>query len=165
AADGMPRTARTLQERRDRTRRRELADEVDVADVDAELERRRGHERPQLAALQALLGREALLAREAAVVRGHGVLAEQLAQVPRRTFGHAPRIDEDERRAMLLDELGETRVYLRPGVARHHGFERRRRQLDRQIALAGIAEIDDFAIERLGRGLEARGAADQEFRH
>src|SRR5581483_1086317 len=68
AADGMPRTARTLQERRDRTRRRELADEVDVADVDAELERRRGHERPQLAALQALLGREALLAREAAVV-------------------------------------------------------------------------------------------------
>ncbi len=49
-------------------RRRDLADEVHVADVDAELERGRGHERLQLAGLQALLRVEAMLPREAAVV-------------------------------------------------------------------------------------------------
>ena len=54
-------------------------DEVHVADVDAELERGRGHERAQLPGLQPLLGVEPALAREAAVVAGDRVLAQELA--------------------------------------------------------------------------------------
>ena len=70
AADRMARAADALQEAGDRARRAELADEVDVADVDAELERCRGHQRLQLAVLQPLLGVEPLLLGEAAVMRG-----------------------------------------------------------------------------------------------
>jgi hypothetical protein len=36
-------------------------DEIDIADIDAQLQRRRRHQRPQRAALQPLLGVEALL--------------------------------------------------------------------------------------------------------
>ena len=57
-ADRVTGAPRALQEGRDRARRAELADQLDVADVDAELERSGGHERPQFAALQALLGVE-----------------------------------------------------------------------------------------------------------
>ena len=44
-ADGMARAADALEQRRDQPRRAHLADEVDVADVDAELERGGGDER------------------------------------------------------------------------------------------------------------------------
>jgi hypothetical protein len=46
-ADGVVGTPGALQERRDRARRSELTHELDVADVDAELERRRGDERAE----------------------------------------------------------------------------------------------------------------------
>ena len=79
AADRVAGAADALQEAGDRARRAELADQVDVADVDAELQRRGGHQHLQLAALQPLLGVEALLLRQAAVVRGDRVFAEPLA--------------------------------------------------------------------------------------
>ena len=56
AADGMAGAADALQKGRDRARRTELADEIDLADVDAELERSGGDQRLQFAALQPLLG-------------------------------------------------------------------------------------------------------------
>ena len=56
AVDRMARAADPLQEAADRARRADLADEVDVADVDAELERGGGDQRLQLAVLQPLLG-------------------------------------------------------------------------------------------------------------
>ena len=71
AVDRMAGAADALQEGRDRARRAELADQVDVADVDAELERGGRHQRLELAALEPLLGVEPLLLGEAAVVRGH----------------------------------------------------------------------------------------------
>src|SRR5262249_23572864 len=76
AADRVAGTAGTLQERGDRARRTELADEVDVADVDAELERRGRNEQAQLAAFQPLLGGEPRLPGEAAMVRRDRLLAE-----------------------------------------------------------------------------------------
>ena len=101
AADLMARASRALQERRDRARRAELADEVDVADVDAELERRGRDQDLELAVLQPLLGLEPQLLRHAAVMRHHVIGAEQLGQVARRALGHPARVDEDERRAVL----------------------------------------------------------------
>ena len=61
-------------------RRAELADEIDIADVDAELERRGRDQRLELAALEPLLGIKPLLLGEAAVVGGDVLLAEPLGQ-------------------------------------------------------------------------------------
>ena len=106
-ADRVTRAADALEQRRDPVRRSDLADEIDVTDVDAELERRGRDERLQRAALQPMLGVEANLLRQAAVMRGHGLLAEPLAQMPRSTLGHLARIDEDQRRLVLRDQLRE----------------------------------------------------------
>ena len=46
-------------------------------------------------------GVEAALLRQAAVMRGDGVLAEPLGQVPRHALGHLARVDEHQRRPML----------------------------------------------------------------
>ena len=59
-----------LEEARDGARRAHLADEIDLADIDAQLQRGRGHQRLQLAPLQPLLGIQPLLAGEAAVMGG-----------------------------------------------------------------------------------------------
>ena len=142
-ADRMAGTADPLQEGVHRTRRAELADQVDVADVDAQLERAGGDQRLQLARLQALLGLEPVLARQAAVVRGDMLLAEPLGQVAGDALGDATLVDEDERRAVLADQLGEPVVHLVPHLGGHHRGERRARHLDREIALAYVAGIDD----------------------
>src|SRR4051794_39505769 len=61
AVDRMARTADALQKAGDGTRRADLADQVDIADVDPELKRCRRHQAAQRAILQALLGLEPLL--------------------------------------------------------------------------------------------------------
>src|SRR5215831_5405215 len=121
----MPRPPHALEEGCDRARRPELADEVDLADVDAELERSGRHQRLELAVLEPLLGVETLLLGEAAVMRPDLVLAHAL--------GHPARVDEDERGAMRLDQPRETIVDLLPDLSRHHGLERRVRNLEREV--------------------------------
>jgi len=79
------------------------------------------------------------------MMRSDGILAEQFGQVPRHAFGHAPSVDEYERGAMLRDQFGESRIDLRPHVAGHHRRQRRGRQFDSQVALARMADVDDFA--------------------
>ena len=125
AVDGVARAADALQEGRDRARRAELADEIDLADVDAELERGGRHQRLQLAALETLLGVEPLLLGEAAVVRGDLVGAEALGELAGHALDHPARVDKDQRRAMRRDQLGQPVIDLLPDLARHHRFERR----------------------------------------
>ena len=81
AADLVAGAAHPLQKRGDGARRADLADQIDVADVDAQLQRGGGDQHLQLAALEALLGVEAKFLGQAAVVRGHCVLAQAFAQV------------------------------------------------------------------------------------
>ena len=132
-------TADALQEGRDRARRTDLADEIDVADVDAELERGGRHQGLEFAALEPLLGGEPQLLGHAAVMGGDGLFAEPVGQLARDAFGHAPRVDEHQRRAVLRDELGQAGVDFPPHVLRHHRLERRSRNLQAQIALALMA--------------------------
>ena len=73
--------------------------------------------------------------RHAAVMRGDGLFAEPLGELARDALGHAPRVDEHERRAVLRDQLGQARVDFRPDLVRHHRLERRPRNFDGQIAL------------------------------
>ena len=141
----MSRAADALQKSADRSRRAELANQFDIADIDTQFQRRRGDQHAQFAAFQALLGIEPKLAREAAVVRRDRVLAEPVGQMARGALGHAPRVDEHERRAMLRDEFGQPVVDALPRVVRHDRFERHRRQFERQVARADVPDIDDLA--------------------
>src|SRR5437773_767837 len=70
----VPRAPDALEERPDRARRADLTDEVHRPDVDPQLERRRRHDRPDLAALEPLLRLESRLPGEAAVVHGDRLL-------------------------------------------------------------------------------------------
>ena len=100
AGHGVARPADALQQRRDPVRRSDLADEIHVADVDAELERRGRDERLQLPGLQPRLGVEPLLLRQAAVMRGHRAVAEPFAQVPCQPLRQPARVHEHQRRPM-----------------------------------------------------------------
>ena len=162
AVDRVARAADPLQKRRDRARRAELADEVDVADVDAELERGGGDHRFQLAALQPLLGRKPPLLGHAAVMGGDRILAEPVGELARDPLAHAAGVDEDERRPVLADEGGEPLVDLAPDFVGHDRFERRVGRLDREIARPLMARIDN---RDLSRRIAAPVGADQQVRH
>ena len=140
--------ADALQEARDRARRADLADEIDVADVDAEFERGGGDQRLQLAALEPLLGVEPLLLGEAAVMRRHLLLAEPLGELARRPLGQPARVDEDQRRAVRLDQLGQAVVDLSqtsPDITASSGEVG---NFEREIARATVAGVDDRAADR-----------------
>ena len=101
--DLVSRPADALQRDGDRSRRTDLADEIDRADVDAELERRGGDDRLELSGFQLLFGRQPQLARQAAVMREHRVFAKPLGQMVRHALGQPPRVDEDQRRLVLVE--------------------------------------------------------------
>ena len=165
----MPGTADTLQKRRDRAWRTHLTNEIDVADIDAQLERGGRHQGFQFAALEPLLGGEPELLRHAAVMRGDGFFAETIAELARDAFRHAPGVDEDERRAVLGDELGQPRIKFRPYLVGHDRLERRSWNLQAQIALTLMARVDDRNFRgrlsvRRGAGKEMRDLFDRVLR-
>ena len=134
-------------------RRSDLADEIDVTDVDPELQRRGRDQRFELPRLQPVLRVEPFVLRQAAVMRGHRRrtrcgIAEPLGEMTREALRHVPRVDEHERRLVLVDQLREPVVVLLPDLVRHHRFERRSRQLDREIHRAAMAFVDDHAMWR-----------------
>ena len=93
------RSADALQQRGDAARRADLADEIDGADVDAELQRRRRDQRLELTRLQPRLRVETLLFRQAPVMRRHRIVAQPLAQMTRDPFRQPPRVHEHQRGA------------------------------------------------------------------
>lgn len=159
----VPRAAHALQECGDAARRAELADELYIADVDAELERGGGNEHAQGAALQACFGIEPMLLGHAAVMGGDGVLAQALAQVPCRPLGHAAGVDEDERRGMRGRQFGQPVVHPVPHFVGHDGFERNGRQFERQVACALVADVDDRALRMFARANEETGNGFDRF--
>ena len=132
-----------------------------MTDVDAELERCGGDQHFELAVAQALLGIEPCFFGEAAVVRGDVFRAQVLGQLMRHALGEPARVDGDEGRAMLFDQLHQALVNLAPHLVRHHRLERRARHLDGEIHLAPVAFVDDRA--RLLRE-EARDLLDRLLR-
>ena len=99
-----------MQEDRDAARRADLADQVDAADVDAELEGGGGHQRFELAVLQLLLHVQASFAGEAAVVAGDAFLAETVAQVVGDALGQGAGVHEHQGGVVLDDQIGERRL-------------------------------------------------------
>ena len=134
-------------------RRTELADQLDLADIDTQLQRGGGHQHPQFSALETLFGIQAQFLGQAAMVRGDRGLAQALGQMPAGALGQAPGVDEYQGGAVLLGQFGQAFVDLVPGFVAHHRVQRHRRYFDGQIAGAGVADIDDMAGARwrLGR--------------
>ena len=92
-----------LQETGDGTSGTDLADQVDIADIDAEFERSSGDQGAQLTRFQSLLRRQTLFTRQAAMMRSNVFIAESFAQVARNPFSQSSGVNEDERSFMLAD--------------------------------------------------------------
>jgi hypothetical protein len=131
--EGMARAADPLEEAAHATRRLELADEVDRADVDPELERGGRDQRAQAAGLQALLQFQAALARQAPVVRADVLVAQPLRQVVRGALGKPARVHEDQRGAVLLDQHREAVVDVLPVLLRGDRLQLGDRRLDPEV--------------------------------
>src|SRR5262245_9149183 len=145
ARNGVTRSADALEQRGNAMRRPDLADQIDMTDVDAELEPRRPDERLQRARPPTGLGNEATLFRKTPVMGGHDIVAEPLAEMTGETLRQAARVDEDQRRSVLADELGESIVVLLPHFVRHDGRERRAWNLHGEICRTTVSLVDDDA--------------------
>ena len=130
AADRVARAPGALQERRDRARRAELADELDVADVDAELERRGRDQR--------LAARRSSAAARPSSRRSFAMLPWCDITCSSPSSSDRCRATRSAMRRVLTNtsvvrccaaSVGEPRVDLLPHLVRHHRLERRRRAL------------------------------------
>ena len=106
-AAGVVRPAHPLQERGEAARRADLAHQLHRPDVDAQLQRRGGDQRLQVAAAQPGLDPLPPLLGQAAVMGGDLALAEPLAQLVRDPLGHPPGVDEHQRGPVLLHVPGD----------------------------------------------------------
>ncbi len=131
-----------LQPGGDRPRRPDQAAELDGAHVDAELQRRGGHDDLEVARLQEALGPVAPLAREAAVVGRDALVAQALAEMQRHPLDQAARVDEHQRRLVLAGQGRDPIVELRPLFVRGHGAQLVLGHLDAQIEVAALADVD-----------------------
>ena len=78
----------------------------------------------------------------------------------RRAFSHAPRVDEDERRLVLANELRDAIVNLFPNFVGHQRFERGIRNFNRQIESAHVSTVD-YCAARRAISLDVRGADEK----
>ncbi len=164
ARDRMARSADALQEGRDAVRRSDLADQIDSPNVDAELERRGRDQRFQVASLQARFRSKPFFLRQAAVMCGYRCLAEAFAQLMRNPLGHPPGVHENQRGAVLMNQLGQAVVILRPHLVRHHRVERRTRNLEGQVHLTAMPRVDDRAVAGRAAGEKLRHVLDRLLR-
>ena len=123
-----------------------MADEVDVTDVDAELERRGGDHNRYLPGLQPLLGLEARVTREAAVVRSHPPFTEALRQVMRDPLGQPARVHEHQRGAVLADQFDQPVVGLGPLLVRRDRAQGLARDPDGELPRPPVTDVDDGAV-------------------
>ena len=94
----------------------------------------------------------------------HQFLADAFAQMKRHALRQAPRVDEDQRRAMLQRQLGDAVVNLAPHFVAGDGAELRRRNLDRQIELAAVTNVDHGRSGTSRAGQEMRDLFDRLLR-
>ena len=93
-------------------------------------------------------------------MRGHGILAEPVAEVPRDALRQLPCVHEHQRGPVCRDERGQAVVVLLPDLVRHHGLEGGARQLDAEVHSAPVADVDDGAAGRIAGGEEAGDLLD-----
>ena len=124
----------------------DLADEVDVADIDAEFERCCGDEEFDLAGLESLLGVEAQLARERAMVRADVLGTQAFGEREGNLLHQAARVDKHERGAVLECELRQGGCRLVPHGVGGDGAEFVAGDFDGEVELAALSDLDDGAL-------------------
>ena len=160
-AELVTRSADPLQAARDRLRALDLDHEVDGAHVDPELEAGGRNEARDPPRLQVLLDQHPLLARQRAVVGARDLFLGQLVQPHRQALGEPPIVDEDDRRAVLPDELEDGGIDRGPDraggrlVARRHHDVVVHDGLGELVRGAQLAQVldgdDDLEVELLAR--------------
>jgi hypothetical protein len=121
----------------------DLADEVDVADIDAEFQGGCRDKDFDLAVLQALLGVQAENAGERAVVRSYVLGADTAGQFEGDLFDQATGIDEDQGGAVVLGVGGELIENLVPHASVGDGTQFVARDFNSYVELAALADLDD----------------------
>ena len=128
-------------------RRADIDDEIDVAPVDAEIERGRAHHRAQFAGRHRVLDLAALRDIERAVMQRDGeIVVVHAPQLLENDFRLAARVDEHQRGLVRLDQ----RVDFAERVAR--------RMPGPGQMLLGVEHGDDAAARRLPPSPDRRGA-------
>ncbi len=159
---GVVGAAHPLQEGGDAAGRSDLADQVDRADVDPELQGGGGDERLEVTGPEAGLDPVAALLREAPVVGRHRLLTQALAQLVGQPLGQAAGVDEHQRGAVLHDQLGDAVEHVAHLLGRGHGLELAVGQLEGDVERPLVTDVDDRrqwpvadqeAADRLDRAL------------
>ena len=112
-----------------------------MANVDAQLQRCSGHDGLQAPFLEPLLGLLPARVRQATVMRQDLLFAEPLPQLMGDALGQLAGVDEDERAAVLLDELHQSLVDLGPVLVGADSLEFLPRYFDGQIHVAEVADV------------------------
>ena len=141
--EGVAGAADALEQRRDAAGGADLTDEIDGADVNAELQGGGGDEGAQVAGLEALFDVEAALPGDAAVVARDSLLPEALGQLLGDALGEGAGVDEDEGGAVRADELGEAVEDVPPLLFGGDGLEVAGWGLDVEFDIALVATVDD----------------------
>ena len=155
-------------------RRADMDDEVDIAPVDAEIERRGGDDGAQAVGLHRLLDAPALADIERAVMqRDRQRVLVDAPELLEQQLGLAARVDEQQRRPVLLDRLvdfghGVARRMARPTARapRESRMEmiaawRRRSTVMRSAMVAGAGFCADQPAAQLVRLGDRRRQADR----
>ena len=121
------------------------------AHVDPKFEARRRDQARDPPCLQILLDHDPLLPRERAVVGAGNLVLGELIQPHRQALGEPAVVDEDDRRAVLADELQNLRVDRGPdrvvGALLGHGHVVERND-DLEVELLRTACIDELDLAR-----------------
>src|SRR5262249_45822058 len=123
-------------------RRADMACEVHIANVDAQLQGSGGYQDLDLTVLEFVFRVETQLARQAAMVCGNGVFAQTLRQAESNTLRQPPRIDKDQRGTMLFHQLADAVIGLIPEFIGGDGAHFLARNFDSEIQRALVADVD-----------------------
>ena len=121
----------------------DLADEVDVADIDAQFEGGGGDEDFDVTVFEALLGVEAEGAGERAVMSGDVLGAETVAELEGDLFDEAAGVDKDKSGTVVLCVVGELVEDFGPHGVGGDGAEFVAGDLDGEVKLAALAYLNN----------------------
>ena len=141
----MPGTPHPLQQHPDGAGGTDLANQINIANVDAQLQRRRSHAYLNLPRFQPFLGIQPGGAGKAAVMRRHRLLPQPGAQLKGNPLHQLAGVDENQSSFMFLRQPGHRIQRLAPKLMRCDRPQFLLRQLQRQIQLPGMAGIHNGA--------------------
>src|SRR5947209_10074092 len=100
--------------------RADVADKIDMADINAQLQGCSGNQYLDLIVLELAFGLEAQLARQTAMMGSHCIFTKALGKIESYALGQPAGVDEHQRGAVLLHQLADAVINLIPHLMRGH---------------------------------------------